>query len=138
MYNKYIIGAVVIVGIFIGGYQVGISTKSSATVVQTEKEVKQNDIVIVTKEIKKADGTVEIVTTTTDKTKEVVDKKLNSTVVQARNNLYHVAIAADTLIKGDDKKLYSLTVERVILSNFSAGLKVDTNKNVGLVLGVSF
>lgn len=138
MLNKYIIGAVVIVGIFIGGYQVGISTKSKTTVVQTEKEVKQNNIITVTKEVKKPDGTVEIVTTTTDKSKEVSEKKSDTVVSQARTNLYHVAIAADTLIKGDDKKLYSLTVERVLISNFSAGLKVDTNKNVGVVLGVSF
>ena len=136
--NKYIIGAVAIVGIFIGGYQVGISTESKTSIVETEKEVKQNNVITVTKEVKKPDGTIETVTTTTDKSKETTEKKSDIVVSQARNNLYHVAIAADTLIKGDDKRLFSLTVERVIISNFSAGLKVDTNKNVGVVLGMSF
>jgi hypothetical protein len=135
--NKYIIGAVVIVGIFIGGYQVGISTKSSTSIVETEKEVKRNDITTVVKEIKKADGTIEIVTTTVDKTKETIDKKLVAKVTEARKNLYHVAVASDHMIKGTPG-LYSLTIERELISSFTLGIKADTDKNVGVVLGFNF
>jgi len=135
--NKYIIGAVVIVGIFIGGYQVGVSTKSSTSIVETEKEVKRNDITTVVKEIKKADGTIEIVTTTVDKTKETIDKKLVAKVTEARKNLYHVAVASDHMIKGT-QGLYSLTIERELISSFTLGIKADTDKNVGVVLGFNF
>jgi len=138
MTNKYFIGAVVLVGIFICGYQVGISTQSKTSIVETEKEVKQNNIITVIKEVKKSDGTVETVTTTTDKTKEIAEKKLAVSVIRPKNNLYHVSIAADTAIRGDDKKRYSLSIDRVIISNFSAGLKIDTDKNIGVVLGISF
>ena len=135
--NKYIIGAVVIVGIFIGGYQVGVSTKSSTSIVETEKEVKRNDITTVVKEIKKADGTIEIVTTTVDKTKETIDKKLVAKVTEARKNLYHVAVASDHMIKGT-QGLYSLTIERELISSFTLGIKADTDKNIGVALGFNF
>lgn len=135
--NKYIIGVAVIAIVFIGGYQVGVSTKSSVTTVQTEKEIKQNDVITVVKETKKLDGTVEITTTTTDKSKETLDKKVAIAVSTARTNLYHVTIASDHMIKGS-AGLYSLTIERNIISNFSLGLRADTDKNVGVVLGINF
>jgi hypothetical protein len=135
--NKYIIGAVVIVSIFIGGYQVGISTKSTTNIVETEKEVKRNDITTVVKEVKKADGTIEIITTTVDKTKETVDKRIATAISTARENLYHVAIASDHAIKGT-QGLYSLTIERTLISSFTLGIKADTDKNVGVVLGFNF
>jgi hypothetical protein len=99
-----------------------------------EKEVVKRDVVTVTKEVVRPDGTKETVTTSTDKSQSVADK---SSSIKTEASQWHVsaAIKRESLVSQD---IYALTIERRVLGPVHVGVTVDTKQTIGLVVGMEF
>lgn len=103
---------------------------------QVEKEVVRKDIVTVTKEVVRPDGTRETETTVVDKTKEQKDSRSTVSVATSKPD-WHVSasISRESLI---GPNIYAVTVERRVLGPFSIGLTANTQQTIGLVVGMEF
>ena len=103
----------------------------------TEVEVVRNNVVTETREITKADGTKEVVTVVTDKT----TKKETATVVAVSTKpKYHVSISATrslNYLTGGDV-IYGAQLDYNVLGPVTLGVRADTSKQFGLVIGVAF
>lgn len=124
-----------IVALLVGfglGSQLLPSVKEKVVEVQTERVIK--DIVTVTKVITRPDGTKEEVTTTTDKTKE--NKQASSSKITTKPD-WHVSINGSRKLN-DTTLSYGIQVERRILGDVFLGGTVNSRKEVGLSIGVSF
>jgi len=99
-----------------------------------EKEVVKRDVVTVTKEVVRPDGTKETITTSTDKSQSVADKA--SSVATAVPQWHVSAALKRESLTGPD--IYALTIERRMLGPVHAGITVDTKQTVGLVVGMEF
>ncbi len=132
MKNILITSAIALLVGFGLGSQIFPSIKEK--IVEIEKEVIVKDIVTVTKVITKHDGTKEEVTTTTDKTKE--NKQTTNTKTVSKPD-WHTSINAKRKIDNPEL-VYGIQVERRILGEVFVGGSVNTQKEVGLSVGVSF
>lgn len=124
------------IALFIGIIAGGILTKHFFPNVETkevEKEVIKKDIVTITKEVIRPDGTKEVVTTTTDKSTEKKDK----TIVQYDKKEYHIS-ASVSRQSLTSKDVYGIQVEKKVFGDMTVGARIDTEKNIGVVVGISF
>jgi hypothetical protein len=128
--NKIILSIVAIVGLLIGGY----AGRTLFPKVETKEIEKiQKDIVTIVKEIVKADGTKEVVTTITDHSKE---NKVTTTVPQKVDN-WHLSVS-DSKASLNSPDVYGIQIERKLMGPVSLGLRVQTDKVIGITMGVSF
>lgn len=100
-------------------------------------ETTQNNITTETQEIIKPDGTKTVSTVTRDTS---LRKERSTVVVAPPKPKWHVSVSATCDI-GDlkcQKTLYGAQVEYNFVGPFSAGVRIDTNKQLGVVVGVSF
>jgi hypothetical protein len=138
MKNKYIaIGAVVLLVL---GYSIGRYITPPTEITKTEieeREVIKRDIVTVVKEVTRPDGTKETITETTDKSKEKRDKTVESLVSIPKEKQWHISAGVERA-KLDSVDIYSLTVERRIFLGGYAGVRVNTDKQIGLTIGYEF
>ncbi len=116
-------------GYYLGGkYQ---SPKEITKVEVQEHEVIKNNIITVTKEITKADGTKETVTTVVDKSIEKKDKQVESIVSKTIQKQWLVGLGVNPFSYTDT---YSAQINRRVLGPFSVGVQYIRNKseNIGL------
>jgi ribosomal protein S25 len=132
MIVRYLIVAFLAIGL--GAY---LDHKFNAsTVVQTvEKEVIRKDIVTVVKVVERPDGTKESTSTTTDRTKEASSSTVKVVTLAPK---YHISTGVASEISRDLKPVYMLQVERRFAGPVFVGVNVNSNKQVGLVLGMEF
>jgi hypothetical protein len=101
---------------------------------EVEKEVIKRDVVTVTKEVIKPDGTKETITTSTDKSQSVADKSI-SIAKAAPQWHFSGGVSRASLVS---ENVYSLTVERRILGPVYLGITANTEKTIGILIGAEF
>lgn len=135
--NPKICVALVVLALGLGIY-VGKSQYSKTETVEVEKEVIKRDVVTVVKEVVRPDGTKETETTTIDKSKEKKDT-LTSVATGTIKPDWHISISASAASVAEiSSPAYGFQIERRILGPFSAGLRIQTDKQIGLVVGYEF
>jgi len=131
------IGAVILLALgFLGGRYVAPPKEVIKTEVQ-EKEVIKKDVVTVTKVITRPDGTKEEVTTTTDKSQERKNKTTEILAKTGAEKQWHISAGLERASL-TSANIYSLQVERRILGPFSAGLRANSERTLGVVIGAEF
>jgi hypothetical protein len=133
--NKYSVGLVltliaclVSLGVYLGATLFPrVETKT------VEVERVQKDVVTVTKEVVRPDGTREIISTMTDKSKESSTK--TATVMAPKD--WHISVS-DNRTSLTSADVYGLQIERRVLGDISMSVRVQTDKSVGLVVGLEF
>lgn len=100
-----------------------------------EKEVIKKDIVTVTKEVVKADGTKETVTTTTDNSTE--KKSSKDTTISVAHSQWLVSLGTSRTLS-DSSLSYSLQAQRRILGPMFVGGTIDTKGTFGINVGMEF
>jgi hypothetical protein len=128
MKNYIITGCVCILLGLAAGSQLFPKVKEKT--VEVEKIVK--DIQTVTRIITKPDGTKEELITIVDRSKE---SKTNTKVIAATN--WHISIKGSRTIS-DPTLVYGLQVERRIIGDLYLGASINTDKQIGATIGVSF
>jgi hypothetical protein len=103
--------------------------------VEVEKEVVRTDVVTVVKTIERKDGTKETTSTTTDKS--VAKKDSTSTVAVVPRSQYHVSVSGSRSLD-DSNIVYGLQIEKSFIGPLSLGVRVQTDKQIGLVVGYEF
>ena len=116
-------------GIYIGKSQF-------SKTVEVEKEVTRTDVVTVVREVVKPDGTKETTSTTTDHSISKRDST-STTSLAPRQPDWHVSVSYSKTFS-DPAPVYGLQVERRILGPFSLGVRADTEKTIGIVIGMEF
>lgn len=114
------------------GVFIGKSYYSQTKTVEIEKEIVRNDIII--REIIKPDGTKE--TITTDKSTSKRDST-NTQIVAVAKPDWHISASVSKNVNGLEP-IYGLQIERRILGPFSVGIRADSQKNIGLIIGYEF
>jgi len=117
------------------GYGVGRyvqPAKEITKIEQVEKEVIKKDVVTVTKEVTRPDGTKETVTTTTDNSVEQKDKQFESTVSKPTEKQWLIGLGVNPI---KYTETYSVRVDRRVLGPLFLGGQYIRNKsdNIGLV-----
>lgn len=117
------------------GYGVGryVQPPKEITKIETqEHEVIRNNVVTVTKEITKADGTKETITTVVDKSVEKKDKTLESIVSKPVEKQWLASVGMNPIAP---TATYSVKVDRRILGPIFVGGQYIRNKsdNIGLL-----
>lgn len=117
------------------GFLIGRYVSPPKEIIKTEiqeKEVIKKDIVTVVKEITKADGTKEVVTTTTDKSIEKKDKQIESLVSKSVEKKWLIGVGVNPIAPS---ATYSARVDIRVLGPVFIGGQYIRNKsdNVGLV-----
>lgn len=139
-----------IVVVLAGGFGLGKYTQPTKVVTKTETVVKtvtvdHTNVVTVTKEVDKPDGTKEINTTTTDKsevsTNTQSDEKTDKTVTNSKaqwrvDGLYGTQLGSTTGLANGP--VYGVGVERRILGPVWAGVQGNSDKRVALTVGFEF
>ncbi len=128
----------ILIATFGAGIYLGKVQFSKTETVNVEHEIVKNNVITVTHEVSHTDGTHEVITTVTDKSTDA--KAVKQTVVVAAPNLaspYHISASASTDFTGY-AHVYGLQIERKILGPFSIGVRADTNKQIGIVVGYEF
>lgn len=115
-----------LIGAAIGRY----TASPTETVKEVEKEVVKHDVVTVTHEVKRPDGTTETEITTTDKTKESSTKKTEVSSAAAPNWFLVGSATKDNV--------YGLQVNRRILGPAFVGVGATTDHIYTLNVGVEF
>lgn len=100
-----------------------------------EKEVVKTDIVTVTKEVVRPDGTKEVITTTTDKSVSKSDTRNTELKMDVKSNLL---VTAGVLSNFKDKPEYMLGVSKRVLGPAFVGATYQTNNTYGLTVTVEF
>lgn len=100
-----------------------------------EHEVTQNHIVTVTHEVTKPDGTKEIITTTTDNSVEHKDKQIEIQKSSPKDWFLTAGVARESLTSDN---IYQISVNRRILGPLYIGGSFNTEKQLGLNLGMEF
>ena len=126
---------IVAVVLFGAGYGTGryLQPPKEITKIEVqEHQVIRNNVVTVTKEITKADGTKETVTTVVDKSVEKKDKQVESIVSKPAEKQWLVGIGVNPLTYTET---YSVKVDRRVLGPLFLGGQYIRNKsdNIGLV-----
>lgn len=135
---KYIVAS--LVAVLLIGYSIGryVNPPKEITKVEVqEREVVRKDVQTIVKEITRPDGTKETVTETTDKSVEKKDKSIESIAIKPLEKQWHASLGAERNFT-EEKNIYSMTIERRIFLSGFAGVRVNTEKEVGLVLGMEF
>jgi hypothetical protein len=103
----------------------------------TEVAVTHTDIVTQVREVVRPDGTKEITTITTDKT---VKKDTNTVVAVSSKPKYQASISATRPVEylTGGPIIYGVQIDYNILGPITLGVRADTSKQVGLVVGVAF
>lgn len=133
---KYVI--IILVSVAIGATITKLYYPTLQTVTET-KEVVRNNVVTEVHEVIRTDGSKEIITVTVDKT---VKKDTSSVVAVVAPKLpqYHASISAtrstDALLNGD--VVYGAQLDYNVIGPISVGVRADTSKQIGLVVGVAF
>lgn len=117
---------------------VGLVWKYARVSEVVEKEVVRNNVVTVTKEVTRPDGSKEIVTTSTDKTVSKAESDAKTVPTQPQWHLSASAVMADKPDFGAYKPVYGLQIEKQFLGPISLGLRVQTDKQIGAVIGYTF
>lgn len=135
-HKVYTVAIVVALGL---GVYIGKSQFAKTETVEVEREVVRKDIVTVVKEVVRKDGTRETETITTDKSKEKRDSSSTVTAITAVKPDWHISVSASTArVSEISSPVYGLQIERRILGPFSAGLRVQSDRYVGLVVAYEF
>ncbi len=100
-----------------------------------EKEVIKNNVVTVTREIVNKDGSKTIETVVTDKTQTNATKKETKVIVAMPKYLLNGGYGKDL---SNNKDIYTVSVQKRVLPSVLAGVSVNTEKQIGLVIGVEF
>ena len=143
--NQYIKNTLVILVVAATGYGFGRYVQPAKVTVKTEiitKEVehKQNNIITDTKEIKKPDGTIEIDTTTEDKSVTNTTTNIDQKTVQSVENLkpqWKISGTAGFRVNRVGA-VYGVLVERRIIGPIFVGLYGNDDKQGGLTIGLEF
>ncbi len=122
---------IAIIGGFLHYYSGQVSEKTEVV----NKDTIKKDVVTVTKEIVKPDGTKETTTVTTDTSTEKKSEKDITT--SAAKSQWLVAVGVNRTIDTPDL-IYNLHVQRRILGPLFVGANVDTRKTVGVSIGMEF
>jgi len=132
MRNYIIIGLVcLVIGVAAGS---ALFPKVKEKTVETEVERVVKDVQTVIKVVTRPDGTKEEVTTIIDKSKQSTDK--TSTKIIAKND-WHISASGSRTFT-DNSMTYTLQVERRIIGDVFLGASVNSEKQVGLVVGLEF
>lgn len=136
--NHKVYTAIIIAAFGLGTY-LGKSYFSQTKLETREVEVERikNNIVTVTREVVKPDGSKTIDTIVTDKSVEKKDSTTTKTVVTASRPDWHISASASTDFKGL-APVYGVQVERNVFGPFSLGVRLDTQRTVGIVIGMEF
>jgi len=118
--------------VFAAGYQLG-KKDAPTKIEQVERIVEKRDLVTVTKEVTRPDGTKEKETTVTDKTK--TEQKSETTV---QNKLHDWRASGMVGIGVNAMPMYGVSIERRIISNVFVGAWGLTNATVGVSVGLEF
>lgn len=131
--KNYVIIAIlsVFIGLGLGSY---LFPRVQKEVVEVEKEVIKKDVRTIIKEVIKKDGTKEVETVIIDNTKETKQSKSTETVLKPD---WHANVGVSHSFKEKDM-VYSLTVERRIVGDLFVGATVNSEKTVGVTLGLEF
>lgn len=131
-FKVIVIVAVILFGAGYGAGRYLQPPKEITKIEVQEHEVVKNNIVTVTKEITKADGTKEIVTTVVDKSIEKKDKQIESIVSKPTERQWLVGLGVNPL---KYTETYSVKVDRRILGPLFLGGQYIRNKsdNIGLL-----
>ena len=132
MRNYIITGLVcLVIGVAAGS---ALFPKVKEKTVETEVERVVKDVQTVIKVVTRPDGTKEEVTTIIDKSKQSTDK--TSTKIIAKND-WHISASGSRTFT-DSSMIYTLQVERRVIGDVFLGASVNSEKQVGLVVGVEF
>jgi hypothetical protein len=131
--RNYIITGLVclVIGVLAGS---ALFPKVKEKTVETEVERVVKDVQTVIKVVTRPDGTKEEVTTIIDKSKQSTDK--TSTKIIAKND-WHISASGSRTFT-DSSMTYTLQVERRIIGDVFLGASVDSEKQVGLVVGIDW
>lgn len=132
--------AIVALAILALGYGIGRYVQAPREITKTEieeVEVIRRDIVTVVKEITRPDGTKETVTEIVDKTKEKKEYHAETLSVKPTEKQWHMSAGLERELSST-QNIYSVTVERRIFLGSYAGLRVNTDKQIGIILGYEF
>lgn len=103
--------------------------------VQTEKEIIKTDVKVVTRVVERPDGTKETIIESTDKTVKREDK------TSSKTNRKQPDYKANVIVKysfEDKKESYGALVETRLAGPLFLGVYGDTEKNVGVSVGLEF
>jgi len=135
----------IVVALMAISYGVGRYLQPVKEVIKTETVIKtvtvnHVDTVTVVKEITKPDGTKEKTTTTTDKSKidTNTDSDTKTSIVITNQKPQWKVSALLTTKQGSFGPVYGAMVERRILGPIFAGAFANTDKAVGLTVGLEF
>lgn len=124
------------------GAAIGWCVKNPGTEIrEKEVEVVKKDVITVIKEVVKSDGTKEIITTITDKSKENSTKDKTIKVVSIRNWKANLGVSRG--FNGAQEYIYDIGVERRLFDNVWIGVKGQTGhqnfgNSVGISIGIEF
>jgi hypothetical protein len=102
---------------------------------EVQHEVLRKDIVTQERTIVRQDGTKETIVTTTDKSVQKSDKSIVTEKTKPKD--WHVSLGLErNSMTGPN--VYGVQVERRVLGPFSIGVRINTEKSAGFVLGAEF
>jgi hypothetical protein len=127
--------ALIVVAFGIGAY-IGKVSFSTTKTVEVNHETVRTDVQTVVHEVVRPDGSKEVVTTTVDHTIDRKDEK-HTAIVAAPQPQWHVSASASSDFSGP-ALIYGLQIEKQLIGPFSVGVRADTQKTIGLVIGWSF
>ena len=134
---KIIAGLALLAAGFLGGRYLTPPKEITKVEVQ-EKEVIKKDIVTVTKEVTRPDGSKEVVTTTTDTSVEKKDKQLESIISKPVEKQWFITAGASKDLSAFEKTIYQASVNRRILGPLYLGIQANTNQEIGINVGMEF
>jgi len=127
---------VTVVAVLLSALATFYFTNNQKTKIETvEKEVIKNNIVTVTREVVNKDGSKTIETVVTDKTQLNATKKETKVMAVVPNYLLNGSYGKDL---NNNKDIYSLSIQKRVLPSVLAGVSINTEKQIGLVVGVEF
>lgn len=131
-----VVGILLLVGTFLGGYKLAENRYSVSTTTKTEaKETNHTKTVITT--VKKPDGTVTTVEQIDSQTKSKVDTIAK--ISDARKQLTNISLlVGNDFSKSGIIPLYGLSVSRELLGPVTVGAFGLTNGTLGVSIGINF
>ena len=129
--------ALIVVALGAGIY-IGKVFYSGTSTVEIEKEVVRTDVVTVVKTIERKDGTKETISTTTDKSVAKSDSTVK--IVSAPPARLYSLTASYSVqpTSGSYAPVYGIQLTKQFLGPFTLGLRVQSDKQVGMVVGYDF
>lgn len=148
-YKKYLIAVALLIGAFLAGRYSSPARSETKKSVQTQVSADENinrnqDVVTVVTETRKPDGTFiketrkeKATSTQTQKQVEKQSQKSFSQVVENRPD-YRLGLQYNPPIPNFQDRLYTVTLEHRLFSEFYAGVSVSSDKTIGLVFSLGF